>query len=398
MTVKKMHLLGLEVSLLVFLAGCTSSPEPVSIPPTQNVHTQPQGAVTSQAQVEEISPAWTARLSSAVNTAPLISGDLVIIPTADGIIHAVYAENGGAAWTYSGETKIWDASVNADESKVCAGVEGRQVICLDAKSGSLLWTATLELEVQSRLALTSDRVFAPTTHAGSGLENDFNAQASLIALNAENGKVIWETVTDNYILRRPVLNGNTIITGGAYQVPDKAAGEIATRVYAFNVEDGSLIWKYESDDGLLRWVETNGDVVAFSAATETVYALNLADGQLLWRSAPGYWMQFPVMQDGQIFFGSGDEIFHVFNASNGQEAWSHEINITSLNQIGRPILRENVLWFNSVTGEIYALDKNTGERLAYLNTGHSSRVGGAVYKSLYILGDPDGNLYAYAIQ
>ncbi|MBK8781791.1 MAG: PQQ-binding-like beta-propeller repeat protein [Anaerolineales bacterium] len=397
MTMRKKNLLRLGI-LLVVLTGCTSSPESVSVPVVQTVHAQPQSAATSQAQVEETSPVWTARLSGSVNTAPLISGDLVIAPTADGVIHAIYAENGSAAWTYSGETKIWDASVNADESKVCAGMEGRQVFCLDAKTGVPLWTATLELEVQSRLALTPDRVFAPTTHAGTGLENDFNAQASLIALNAENGEVIWETVTDNYILRRPVLNGEVLITGGAYQESNKPAGEVATRVYAFNVEDGSVIWKYESGDGLLRWVETNGDVVTFSAATETVYALSLADGQLLWQSNPGYWMQFPVMQDGQIFFGSGDEIFHALNASNGQEAWSHKINISSLNQIGRPILRENVLWLNSVTGEIYALDKNNGERLAYLNTGHSSRVGGAVYGSLYILGDPEGNLYAYAIQ
>lgn len=397
MTVRKKQLLELGVFLIVF-AGCTSSPEAVSVLPTQNVHTQPQGAAIAQTQVDETSPMWTARLSGAVNTAPLVSGNLVITPTADGVIHAVYAENGSAAWTYSGEAKIWDASVNADESKVCAGMEGRQVICLDAKTGTPLWIAALELEVQSRIALTPNRVFAPTTHAGTGLENDFNAQASLIALNAENGEVIWETITDNYILRRPVLNGDIIITGGAYQVSGKPAGEVATRVYAFNVKDGSMIWKYESGDGLLRWVETNGDVVTFSAATETVYALSLSDGQLLWQSAPGYWMQFPVMQDGQIFFGTGDEIFHAFNASNGQETWSHKINISSLNQIGRPILRENVLWFNSVTGEIYALDKNNGERLAYLNTGHSSRVGGTLNGSLYILGDPEGNLYAYSIQ
>ncbi|MEK6751615.1 MAG: PQQ-binding-like beta-propeller repeat protein [Chloroflexota bacterium] len=390
------RVVGINIILLVILASCSTSASPT--PALQSMHTQPQTSPPSVTLTAVTSPAWVARLTAAVNTAPLLSGNLVIVPTADGVIHAVRAETGEIAWVYSGGSKVWDASVNADEARVCAGAEGKQVFCLDAKTGSLLWTVTLELEVQSRIALTSNRLFAPTTHAGSSLENDFSGQAVLVALDASNGQIIWQAPTENYILRRPVVNDNIVITGGAYQLPDKSPGEIATRVYAFNLEDGSLLWKYESNDGLLRWVESSGDVVTFSAATEIVYALGLKDGQLLWQSNPGYWMQFPVMQDGRIFFGSGDEIFRALHASTGREAWLRKINIASLNQIGRPVIRDNAIWFNSVTGEIYALDINSGERLAYINTGRSSRVGGTMNDAYYFMGDPDGSLYAYAIQ
>jgi|GEM_PF-1340378 len=386
------------IFLLVILGACASPSSPTSTPSQQNAPEQSQSITPMETQVEVADPVWTASLSGAVNAAPLVSGDLVIVPTADGVIHAVQAETGEIAWVYSGEAKVWDASVSVDETKVCAGVEGRKVICLDAKTGSPLWTAALELEVQSRLALTPDRIFAPTTLAGPGLETDFNGQASLIALDALNGNIIWQSPTENYILRRPVVNGNLVITGGAYQLKDKPAGEVATRVYAFNINDGSMLWQHQSNDGLLRWVESNADVVVFSAATEILYALNLNDGQLLWQAGPGYWMQFPVMYNGQIFFGSGDEIFHAYNASTGQETWSHEISLSALNQIGRPILQGDTIWFNSVTGEIYALNLSNGERLITVTTGQSSRVGGALYGSLYIMGDPDGKLYAYDIQ
>lgn len=386
--------IGINIILLVALASCSTSASPTPVPALQSVHTQPQASASS----EVTSPAWVARLTAAVNTAPLLSGNLLIVPTADGVIHAVRAETGEIAWVYSGSSKIWDASVNADETRVCAGAQGKQVFCLDAKTGSLLWAVTLELEVQSRIALTSNRLFAPTTHAGSSLETDFSGQAVLVALDASSGQIIWQAPTENYILRRPVVNDNIVITGGAYQLPDKSAGEIATRVYAFNVEDGALLWKHESNDGLLRWVESNEDVVTFSAATEIVYALGLKDGQLLWQTSPGYWMQFPVMQDGRIFFGSGDEIFRALHASTGREGWLHKINMSSLNQIGRPVIRDDAIWFNSITGEIYALDINSGERLAYINTGRSSRVGGTMNETHYFMGDPDGNLYAYAIQ
>jgi len=392
------HKIWAGTFLLVILGACASPTPPAPAPFQPAVHTQPQAGSTAATVVELTAPVWVASLSDAVNASPLVSGDLVIVPTADGMIHAVKAETGEIAWVYSGEAKVWDASVNADETKVCAGLQGRKVICLDVKTGIPLWTASLELEVQSRIAVTSDRVFAPTTHAGPGLKSDFNSQASLIALDASNGEVIWQSLTENYILRRPVVNGNIVITGGAYQIPEKPEGEVATGIYAFNAEDGSLLWEYRSNDGLLRWVESGDDLVFFSAASEIVYALNLNDGRLLWQDGPGYWMQFPVMNHGQIYFGSGDENFHAYNASTGVETWSHMIDLSSINQIGRPILRDNSIWFNSVTGEIYSLDVNNGERLATIYTEQSARVGGALYESFYIMGDPQGKVYAYSVQ
>ncbi len=380
----------------LLLAACTPSTGTATPP---SLHTQPQSPTLAvQAQPAITSPAWNTQLSGAINSAPFISGDLVIVSTADGSIHAVQADSGKPVWDFFPDTKVWDASVNGDETRVCAGMEGGLVTCLDALTGQPIWTADLGLEVQSRLAVTPDRVFAPTTLAGSGLTNDYAGQASLFSLNAITGEIVWETVTDNYILRRPVINGDFVITGGAYQVEGQSAGTVASRIYAFNIANGSIRWKHESNDGLVRWVESAGDVVAYSAASETVYALNLADGKLLWQSAPGYWMQFPLMQAGRIFFGSGDENFQAHDSSTGQQIWKHAINLSSLNQVGRPLIRGDRIWFNSVTGEIYALDLATGEQVQYLFTGKASRVGGTLFSDYYILGDPEGKLYAFAIQ
>ncbi|MBI5964828.1 MAG: PQQ-binding-like beta-propeller repeat protein [Chloroflexi bacterium] len=385
----------LTLMAALLLAAC--APVETTAPPS--LHTQPQSPTSvAPTQPAVASPAWTAQLSNAVNSAPFISGSLVIAATADGVIHAVHADSGKLAWDFSPETKAWDASVNGDETRVCTGMEGGLVTCLDALTGQPIWTANLGLEVQSRLAVTSDRVFAPTTLAGSGLTNDYAGQASLFALNAATGEIVWEAVTDNYILRRPVVNGETVITGGAYQVEGQPAGTVASRIYAFNIADGSLQWKHESNDGLVRWAESDGDVVAYSAASETIYALDFADGKLLWQSAAGYWMQFPLMQDRRIFFGSGDENFQAYDSSTGQQIWKHVINMSSLNQVGRPLIRGDAVWFNSVTGEIYALELSNGEQTQYLFTGKTSRVGGALFNNFYILGDPDGKLYAFAVQ
>lgn len=340
------------------------------------------------------SPQWTAKVSAAVNASPILSGDLVLIPAADGSIHALQAADGQPKWIYR-ESKVWDASVNADQEKVCAGAEGGQVLCLEAETGSLLWSTILELEVQSRLALTPEWVYAPTTRVGAGLANDFTGGAFLAALDAKTGQVVWQGVTENYILRRPVVHDDLVITGGAYQPADKPDGEVETRLYAFSLEDGSLVWEHSSDNGLMRWVEASEDLVLFSAASETVYALRVEDGSLVWKYGPGYWMQFPAFAQGGMFFGSGAELFHAVDVASGGDQWSYALDTASLNQVGRPIVRENQVWFNSVIGEIFALDLETGEQLAYFRTGQSVRVGGTMYQSLYILGDADGSIHAY---
>lgn len=349
----------------------------------------------------QVSPAqstWTAKLSGAVNAAPLVSGELVIIASADGAVHAVRGQTGESAWVFAPASKVWDASVNADEERVCGGMSGGQVFCLNAHTGEQLWAVAVGQEAQSRLALTPQRVYVPTTFAGPGMTPNFGGRASLFALDAASGEIVWQAVTDNYILRRPAVSREVVVTGGAYQVEGQPAGTVATRIYALNASDGSVLWKYESNDGLVRWVDTDGKTVVFSAASETVYGLDINDGHLLWEFGPGYWMQFPLLHDGKIYFGSGDERFQSLDLSSGRLIWQQAIDLSSLNQVGKPILHDGLIWFNAVTGELYALEISSGTMMRHLATGHTSRVGGALWQDLYILGDPDGNLYAYKIK
>lgn len=391
----------LTLFLFIFLAACASpTPTPTlhTLPTLAPAPTDPipHGAPQSPSDDTgmEVLPVWTTQLTGAVNTQPLLSGDLLIVAPADGTIHAVHAETGEVAWHFTPQTKVWDASLQVDATRACAGMEGGQVVCLDLTTGTPLWVVTLGFNVQSQIALTPDRVYAPTTLVGMGLENDYNGKASLFALDAATGETVWEKVTDNYVLRRPTVRDGVVITGGVYS---KGEGDGLTRLYALNTEDGSEIWRYESDDGLPRWLEISGETLIFSAGSETVRALNLATGQLAWSYGPGFWMQFPAIHEGIVYFGSGDHLLHARQDSTGAILWDSEINMDALNQIGRPIYRDGQLYFNAVTGEIYKFDAATGQETLHLATGHSSRVGGALYQNLYLMGDPDGNFYAYAI-
>lgn len=393
------------LSALSLLAACAANEPPAAAPPTPDLHTAveiapvetdtpPQEAAPT---VDPVSPVWQTTLTAAVNVAPVVAGDLVIVATADGSIHAINAADGASIWRFESEAKIWDASLRVADGYVCAGRQGGEAFCLDAEDGKLLWTAVLGLEMQSRPALVNGRLYAPTTHVGTSLDNNYEGQAKLVALDATSGAILWETVTDNYILRRPTVADNLVIVGGTHLAEGEGGEHPPTLIYAFDTTSGAEQWRYDSEDGLIRWLAADGDVVAFSGGSEIVHALSLASGEHLWDFGPSYWMQFPTAVNNTFFMGTGDERFHALDTATGNLLWETSIDLDSLNQIGRPLLKGDLILFNAVTGDIYALRQEDGTQVLHLDTGISARVGGALYKNLYIMGDPEGQLYAFSL-
>jgi hypothetical protein len=394
-----LRIILLSILTIGILVACTEAAPPTSTPiPTVNVHTAIAIPPTEPAAAMEIAqPVWQTPLTAAVNVTPVVIDDLVIVATADGNIHAINAATGAPVWRFESEARLWDASLRAaDGIMVCAGRQGGLLTCLDTATGSTLWTAELGLEVQSRPALVNGRLYAPATHVGTSLDNNYEGQASLFALDAATGDILWEAVTDNYILRRPIVAGDLVITGGTH-LSEESGDNPPTLIYAFDSATGEERWRYESDDGLIRWLAAVDEVVVFSGSSEIVHALSLATGERLWSFGPSYWMQFPAIADNTLFLGSGDERFHALDAATGEHLWETRIDLDSLNQIGRPLLKGDWIVFNAVTGDVYALQQANGEQILHLETGISARVGGALYQNTYIMGDAEGVLYAYSL-
>ena len=389
--------------VFVGLAACGGADLPDADPVATLVESPAEaaGTATAVSPSSESAAVWQTQLSAAVNVTPVVENGRVFAATADGTIHAVDAAAGKKIWELQPENgRLWDASLRVAEDKVCAGLEGGRITCVGAADGQPLWTTELGIEVQSRPALVDGILYVPTTWVGSGTPNDYEGEAVLFALDAANGTILWQAVTENYILRRPIVAGSLVITGGA----DLAAeGETSSgynspsRIYAFDKTSGDVVWIHESDDGLMRWLIASDSVVAFAGRSEIVQALNLADGQPVWSFGPSYWMQFPLLADGVFYLGTGDERFQALDAAGGSVLWETSIDLDSLNQIGQPLIAGDTIWLNAVTGDIYGLQMADGQPVAHLETGLSIRVGGALFENLYIMGDAAGGLYAFTI-
>lgn len=399
---QQLNYIFLMIFIAVNLIACTQDDLPAATVPAMT-NSQTVVEITRETavppSVSDVAAVWQTQLSSAVNVTPVVADGRVFVATADGTVHAVDAATGHKIWELRPENgRLWDASLRAAEGKVCAGLEGGLITCVGAVDGQPLWTAELGIEAQSRPALVDGVLYVPTTWVGTGTANNYEGQAVLFALDAATGDILWQAATENYILRRPIVAGSLVITGGADTAAEgENSGDYNSpnRIYAFDKTTGDVVWVHESDDGLIRWLIATDEVVAFAGRSEIVQALSLADGQPVWRFGPSFWMQFPALANGIFYLGTGDERFHALDAASGSPLWEVSIDLDSLNQIGQPLIQGDTIWLNAVTGDIYGLRLADGEQVAHLETGLSIRVGGALFEDLYIMGDAEGGLYAF---
>ena len=66
--------------------------------PTTGLHTSGNFEVSDQSPKDESKPVWSVSLGEAINVAPAVAGDFVIVATADGSIHSVDARTGSPSW------------------------------------------------------------------------------------------------------------------------------------------------------------------------------------------------------------------------------------------------------------------------------------------------------------
>lgn len=130
----------------------------------------------------------------------------------------------------------------------------------------------------------------------------------------------------------------------------------------------------------------NGDLLAFSAVTET--------GHLVWRfHTGGSIFSQPAFDParGRIYFGSTDKRLYALDA-RGLFLWSFTAgdNIAT-----RPAVAGDVVIFGSEDRRVYALNADTGALRWQAETGAAVVSSPAVAGTLVLIGSDDGIVYAY---
>ncbi len=203
---------------------------------------------------------------------------------------------------------------------------------LKSSATSFRWTTIIGSKINASLALVNNVLFLDTI------------DKRVIALEARSGKVIWSTSVDNSVMSTPVVaDGRVFVGTGHNGVLDGDGSKIyadndPTRpwgreqgdaIIALRSYDGKRLWTFETIGEDMPSAIIVGDELIFGNGDMHAYALHLSSGIQLWNSPiPGVvTMASANYKDGVAFISSCKSGPYVCDTSalstrTGQKIWA----------------------------------------------------------------------------
>ena len=277
--------------------------------------------------------------------------------------------------------EAWSGGV-ADENAIYIGTRAGDFRALSIENGSTLERSTLSGEDASLHGVYG----SPALKDGSLYFGGYDGV--LYARFTPGLDKKWEEPLGSPIVGGPTLVGDVVLVGA-----DNG------NVYAFDQEaDDQQRWTVSE-----RWVFETGNkvwsspiagdgVVYATSLDKNLYAIDLEDGSKLWQfTTNGAIASTPAYDRGTVYFGSFDSIFYAVNAADGSLRWKFEGAQSWY--WGAPLVYEDKVFAPSLDGNLYALDKRTGELLWTLTTEGPIVGSPAVIFDMIAIGSDDGRLH-----
>ncbi len=213
---------------------------------------------------------WRSKLSSEILSAPRYYDGVVIARTGDGHIYGVDAADGNRKWVYKRTLPALSlrssAGVVIDSGAVYAGFPGGKMVAVRADNGKLIWEATVA---------------------------------------RPKGVTEIERIAD--ITSLPVVDG-PIVYAVAYQ----------GRVAAIDRKSGRVVWNREISS--YTGMNIDNDKLFVSHAFGSVYSLDYTTGRTFWRQGDllNRRLTAPLPMDDLIAVGDLEGYVHFLNRENGK--------------------------------------------------------------------------------
>ena len=188
-------------------------------------------------------------------------------------------------------------------------------------------------------------------------------------------------------------------------------GSLDRSLYALEKNSGKLKWQFPTTGMIRSTVCLENDQLFVYSGNGNLYCLHKKTGKIIWRfqtttgylgdrrnDFADYYHSSPVVQNGIVYFGSGDGYVYALKSNNGEMLWNYKTDDVVHT---KPFLHNNKLFVGSFDGHLYALNAQTGAlHWKFKSTGQRFFPKGEVMgnpvaaKGLVMVGTRDFNFYA----
>ncbi|WP_123619810.1 PQQ-binding-like beta-propeller repeat protein [Halorubrum sp. CSM-61] len=292
----------------------------------------PNGAIVladDTGRVQSIAPDGSVNWATSISDddrgshgTPAIADGSLYVGTYDGVVSALTLEDGEILW----QNKVGGSAAASPtylDGKLYVAVEhptpSGSVVEMDAETGEIEW-----------------RDERPTDHPHS-----------TVAIDRERGRLIFGSNDGNcYAWSFPELDREwTYDTGGEVKLPLAISEGIAVvpswagTVTGVDVEDGSMLWEFETEGGETSKDEPSpldtGGVMCAPAVHDgevyvgshdgNAYAIDLQTGEKLWSTPTGGWITgSAVATNDHVLVGAYDAKLYALDRDDGSVTWTSQ--------------------------------------------------------------------------
>lgn len=193
---------------------------------------------------------------------PVISQDLIFLPSNNNNMYALDTSNGQVVWSYSTNGPLVNTAAY-DDGKVFFGSTDNYVYALNASNGNLIWRFKTGSTIRNAPVVAENKVFIGSS------------DGYMYAIDSDTGNLIWSYST-----------GAPIYDSAAYDNGKVFFGSLNSHGYGLNASNGNLAWDIDlHGQGFRdRWTVAGNGVVFFTPIPEMSHHRPLNNGTVLFRS------------------------------------------------------------------------------------------------------------------
>jgi outer membrane protein assembly factor BamB len=309
------------------------------------------------------------------------------IPTNEKKVHIVLLENGELKKSIDTELDIF-SSITVDSKLFYFGSKQATVTAINHENGSLLWQRLMTSEIMSisRFSANNEAIYVRT--------ND----SKISAIDVNTGKFLW---VNSQLPPSLSIRGTSSVL---LEDDNVFVGLDDGKIVSFNSKNGDIIWqtqlpaaKAETIIDRLNDIDgsmiiDNGTLFAISYQG-SIAAIDSFTGQVLW-SREASSLYGLTANDDNIFYIDDDGVLWCLEKFSGRPVWKQEKFFKRL--IGDPVLYKNFIIAKDVENYLHIINSDDGKILGRIKTKKSIQSIYSDYDSLYLL-EKDFSLKKYQI-
>ena len=235
--------------------------------------------------------------------APAVTGDLVLFPSTDSHLYVIDRISGSLKWRLETGGALWAPAFSDENVAYQAGLD-HFLYAFDLEQGKLSWKVDLNGPIVGGITPGEDGILYLGT-----------LNQEMVAVNAENGDILWRTEVVGNIWSAPLLQDGNLYFGTDQK-----------KIYILSASEGSITRTLDVASSIIGAPVYTDGAVAFVAEDGEVFTLTLDGENRPWtRTIKGKLYTTPVVVNGQILLApfQGDHILTGYDfQGNLDEKWS----------------------------------------------------------------------------